>query len=416
MKAFRCTLFLVLTVISAVIVTSSLSTNALAAAYNVTDHNGHLINNAKLVNVLWSKDWNGHNPNITEATIDAATEGVINSGYFSGLSQYGAQGVTLAGSWQALHNRINCPQRNPPSTVNTVELDAYIYCNWVNTSDGFPSPNANTIYVLYVPQGTAIAGNSACTNYLGYHTYLPFPTSGGFAYFIVMPMKCIGTVALMTQVLSHEIAEAMTDPLVGTGWYEGNGLQGLFGNDGEVGDICEPDTDPTYTLNWVTVNAYWSDKDGSCTAGAAGGLAVTSLSITTPRFGGATATATATIQNNGSSALSLGRIALVGTAASSGAGAIPPVSFPTVVGVSIPAGGSYTYTAALDFSTIAAGTYQFWIDTVRVTKRLPFEPVTNIYTSIPGAGTEAGGSCTWANPRLPVFLRLRCGQTPMPAM
>lgn len=412
MKAFRSALFLFLMAVSATVATSSLTSTAMAASNNVTYHNGHLITNAKIVNMLWSVDWNSHAQNLTEATIDAATESIINSGYISGLSQYGARGVSFGGSWQALHNRINCPQRNPPATVNTVELDAYIYCNWVNTSAGFPSPDANTIYALYVPQGTGIAGNSACTNYLGYHSYLPFPTSGGFAYFIVLPMRCIPTVASLTDVLSHEIAEAMTDPVVGAGWYEGGGIEGFFGNDNEVADICDSDSVPPYTLNWVTVNAYWSNKDGSCTAGAVGPLTVTSLSITAPEFVGATATATVTVQNNGPSTF-VGRVALYGISAENGGASIPAVSFPTSADVSIPAGGSYTYTASLDFAGLGAGSYQFWMSTVHVTKRNPFRPGVTEYTSIPGSGTEAGGSCGWTTFRF--VSHLGCAQTTLPS-
>jgi hypothetical protein len=412
MKVFRSALLLTLMAVSATVATSLLTSTAIAASNNVIYHNGHLISNAKIVNMLWSVDWNSHVQNLTEATIEAATESIINSGYMSGLSQYGAQRVSFGGTWQALHNRVNCPQRNPPATVNTAELDAYIYCNWANTSAGFPSPNANTIYALYVPQGTGIAGNSACTNYLGYHSYLPFPTSGGFAYFIVLPMKCIATVASLTDVLSHEIAEAMTDPLVGAGWYEGSGIQGLFGNDNEVADICDSNNVPPYTLNWVTVNAYWSNRDGSCTAGAAGALTVTSLSITAPKFVGTTATASVTVQNNRPSTF-VGRVALHGTSAENGGASIPAVSFPTTARVSIPAGGLYTYTASLDFAGLEAGSYQYWMSIVHVKKLNPLQPDMTIYTSIPGAGTEAGGSCGWTTSRF--FTHLGCAQTTLPS-
>jgi hypothetical protein len=75
---------------------------------------------------------------------------------------------------------------------------------------------------------------------------MPFPGCSG----------CTGNVRLfdaLTSTTSHELCEAITDPVPGQGWYDDN--------NGEIGDICAW---KTRTLGAYTVQLEWSNKAGAC--------------------------------------------------------------------------------------------------------------------------------------------------------
>src|SRR5260370_9533801 len=67
---------------------------------------------------------------------------------------------------------------------------------------------------------------------------------------------CTGGLAVLdalTSTTSHELCEAITDPIPGQGWYEDN--------NGEIGDICAW---KTRKLGNYTIQLEWSTKAGSC--------------------------------------------------------------------------------------------------------------------------------------------------------
>jgi len=68
----------------------------------------------------------------------------------------------------------------------------------------------------------------------------------------------------LTEVVSHELAEAITDP-TGTGWYDPNSDQyDPFGSkNDEVGDICNRQTS---RLGGYLVQTEWSNAAGACIA------------------------------------------------------------------------------------------------------------------------------------------------------
>ena len=57
----------------------------------------------------------------------------------------------------------------------------------------------------------------------------------------------------LTTASSHELCEAITDPIPGQGWYDDQ--------NGEIGDICAWQTK---RLGPYTVQLEWSNKAGRC--------------------------------------------------------------------------------------------------------------------------------------------------------
>ncbi len=78
------------------------------------------------------------------------------------------------------------------------------------------------------------------------HGVLPFPDCAG----------CTGgqdAFTALTVTTSHELCEAITDPVPGEGWYDDA--------NGEIGDICAW---KNKTLGSYTVQLEWSNQSGQC--------------------------------------------------------------------------------------------------------------------------------------------------------
>jgi hypothetical protein len=106
---------------------------------------------------------------------------------------------------------------------------------------GFPTPNANTLIVLYYPSGTTITlqGNTSCQVFGGYHQSAR--VGGQQVAYAVVP-RC-GNLDSTTGDASHEMVEAVTDPRpqVDPAYVqvdESDLVWQLVLGGGEVGDMC----------------------------------------------------------------------------------------------------------------------------------------------------------------------------------
>lgn len=120
-----------------------------------------------------------------------------------------------------------------------------------------PKPGTNTLYFVYLQPGTAVVqgGSRSCQAFCGYHD-----SFGKGIYYAVMPFPncagCLGGLSnldALTSTSSHELCEAITDPIPGQGWYDDT--------HGEIGDICAWQTKK---LGNYTVQLEWSNKHASC--------------------------------------------------------------------------------------------------------------------------------------------------------
>ena len=106
-------------------------------------------------------------------------------------------------------------------------------------NQSIPRPTAHTLYFIYLPPGITVikagAGQSCAPHGLcGYHD-----TIQRQIFYAVMPYpNCRGCLIqgntsafdALTSTISHELCEAITDPIPGMGWYDND--------NGEIGDIC----------------------------------------------------------------------------------------------------------------------------------------------------------------------------------
>ncbi|HXL62897.1 MAG TPA: hypothetical protein VN959_19885, partial [Mycobacterium sp.] len=127
----------------------------------------------------------------------------------------------------------------------------------ISSNAGVPSPSPNTLYFIYLPPGVQVVqgGSASCTGFCGYHNDI-----SGQIFYAVMPYPgcsgCTGGLALLdalTSTSSHELCEAITDPIPGQGWYDDA--------NGEIGDICAW---KTKKVGAYTVQLEWSNKLNQC--------------------------------------------------------------------------------------------------------------------------------------------------------
>jgi len=291
---------------------------------------GRVLKHPNIHNIFVDDDWDAHNPDAPSVgEIDAFTQALVSSHYLDQAGEYDVHHASFTGSHQ---RSVVCAPIQPVfDHAEFVEL-----LDWVSCMAGFdplpapgvfpplsgvPSPNDDTVYVVYLPRSMDIV-DGGCDKLGGYHFYsavpivttvdvvIPVAFSQTFA-FAVVPTKCAASsnpsatrdqiTRAIQAVASHEIIEAATDPLVGTGWINNAVIDNLHGNFfsevvqlfsninldlkvGEVADVCEdsshPDRNPPASQHptpalrllvddpsvggQITVAPYWSNQHNAC--------------------------------------------------------------------------------------------------------------------------------------------------------
>lgn len=120
-----------------------------------------------------------------------------------------------------------------------------------------PAATANTLYFVFLPPGVMVTqgGSVSCKVFCGYHDAI-----NNSIFYAVMPYPschgCLGGIAAfdaLPSTSSHELCEAITDPIPGQGWYDDN--------NGEIGDICPWQT---RILAGFTIQLEWSNQANQC--------------------------------------------------------------------------------------------------------------------------------------------------------
>jgi hypothetical protein len=146
---------------------------------------------------------------------------MVQSSYWVTLKQYGVGAGVAKGV-------IVMPSAAPKM------LDDSAFDGFVSSLAAMHPANANTLFAFVTPLSTVVSfgGGASCVAYGGYH----HETRTGIAYAVNANCPFDGLQGLddLAPTLSHEIAEAATDPKPFTlpAWYQAN-----LGN-GEVGDMC----------------------------------------------------------------------------------------------------------------------------------------------------------------------------------
>lgn len=223
------------------------------AAPHLTYRNGPLLTAVQVFTVFWGSAWQQAPNNNLATQMNQFFDYVLTSQLIDQLGEYSVPGQTIGQGSRTGTTVLTSPE--PGTSVQDRDIRQMLQRE-IN-SGTLPATNANTLYFVFLPEGVTVVqgGTSSCQAFCGYHD-----SFGSGVYYAVMPYPgcsgCAGGLALfdaLTSTTSHELCEAITDPIPGQGWYDDQ--------NGEIGDICAW---KTRKLGTYTIQLEWSNKLDAC--------------------------------------------------------------------------------------------------------------------------------------------------------
>jgi hypothetical protein len=224
----------------------------------LTYNGGALIQNVTVYTIFWGSGWSG---DVTMQGIMGQVNqfftDILISPLIDQLSEY-----NVAGQYAICHGSLagsTVITAGAPGAGSTID-DAAIQITlqgWINGGQ-VPGVTPNMLYFIYSDKQVTVTmeGGSSCTDFCGFHDAI-----NNNVYYAVMPYPncdgCLGGLSVidaLTGTSSHELCEAITDPVPPNGWYDQN-------NNMEIGDICAWSFK---TVAGHNVQLEWSNGAGKC--------------------------------------------------------------------------------------------------------------------------------------------------------
>jgi len=222
-----------------------------AVGAQLTYRGGPIVANAEVTTIFWGDGWKAATQAMLSDQINAFFDAILASALIDQLAEYGVPGTPIG------HGKRAATLTLPASLGGSVD-DAAIQKMIQNqlAAGSIPAANGNSIYFVYPPTGVTVSagGAQSCQTFCGYHD-----AAGGVYYAVEPYPDCSDCTAgldvldAITVSSSHELCEAITDPVPGSGWYDDA--------NGEIGDLCAWQTK---TVGEYTVQLEWSNKAGKC--------------------------------------------------------------------------------------------------------------------------------------------------------
>lgn len=219
---------------------------------------GPLLEAVNVITVYWGSSWNDPMENKYRTDIDAFFDYIVTSPLIAQLAEYKVNGHTIGNGQHS--DSVIITDSDPGISVTDTDIQLMLQ-NEIQVGN-LPPFDQNTLYVVFLPPGTSVSmgGGASCLSFCGYHDQI-----NGQIFYAVIPFpNCSGCSDLggnndlftaITVVASHELCEAITDPIPGQGWYDDTY--------GEIGDICEGQGN-VKQLNGYTVQLEWSNTKNNC--------------------------------------------------------------------------------------------------------------------------------------------------------
>jgi len=219
----------------------------------LTYRGGPLLTAVEVVTVYWGAAWNEATAQATAQSLNAFFQFVVASSYMDQLAEYNTPQQKIGRGRYAGTARVI--DTAPGASVTDSAIQQMLEGEVARKS--VPAGTANRLYFVLLPPGvTVVAGSErSCQAFCGYHDR----SAGGLFYAVVPYPNCAGCLAdlqpldALTSVCSHELAEAITDPVPGQGWYDDT--------NGEIGDVCAWQNKK---LGAYEVQLLWSNRAKAC--------------------------------------------------------------------------------------------------------------------------------------------------------
>jgi hypothetical protein len=221
----------------------------------LTYHNGHLLAEVEVFTIFWGRGWTTATKKALAGQINSFFDAILVSPLIDQLGEYGVAGQRIGHGKRVGTAMVTSP--NPAHSISDGAIQHFLQGE-IASNAAFPTPTPNTLFFVYLPPGTSVAqgGARSCQAFCGYHNDI-----AGQLYYAVMPYPgcggCTGGLSqldALTSTSSHELCEAITDPVPGRGWYDDGG-------NAEIGDLCAW---KTKTVAGSTVQLEWSNKANAC--------------------------------------------------------------------------------------------------------------------------------------------------------
>jgi hypothetical protein len=225
-----------------------------AKAPSLTYRGGTLITAAQVFTFFWGAGWKQDPPAGLIAKLNGFFDYVLTSPLIDQLAEYSVQGKLIGHGARTGTLTVT----SGPAAGSIADADVQLFIQQqLGANPSLPQPGPSSLYYVFLPPGVSITldGGSSCSNFCGYHSDI-----NGSLFYAVMPYPdcggCSGGLSVLdalTSTSSHELCEAITDPVPGQGFYDDA--------NGEIGDICAW---KTKKLGAYTVQLEWSNSAGRC--------------------------------------------------------------------------------------------------------------------------------------------------------
>ena len=223
-----------------------------ATSAQLTYRGGPLLAAVNVFTTFWGTAWKSADAPLVPQINDFFRY-ILTSSLMDQLGEYAQPNMPIGHGSLTGTATITAPK--PHRALTDAAIRSFIQ---TQTAKGaLPKPTANSLYFVNLPPGVTAAqgGQRSCKSFCGYHESI-----GSTIYYAVMPYPgcagCVGGLSVLdalTSTSSHELCEAVTDPVPGQGWYDNA--------NGEIGDICAWQTKKVGP--W-TVQLEWSNQKGAC--------------------------------------------------------------------------------------------------------------------------------------------------------
>jgi hypothetical protein len=226
----------------------------ITATANLTYRGGPLLSSAQVFTVFWGQAWQQSPQSNSMQQLNDFFDDILSSSLIDQLAEYSTPAQAIGHGSRI--GTATVTTSDPGQSVTDVAIQNMLQ-NEIANNAAFPQPTSNTLYFVYLPPGVVVVqgSSSSCQSFCGYHDAI-----NGQIFYAVMPYPdcsgCVGGLAAfdaLTSTSSHELCEAITDPVPGQGWYDDT--------NGEIGDICAW---KTKQVGNYTVQQEWSNKGGAC--------------------------------------------------------------------------------------------------------------------------------------------------------
>jgi hypothetical protein len=230
---------------------------------SVRFHGGALLPNVSIQPVFYGADWNTPAYQVQAGQLDTFLNYFVGSSYMDMLGEYGV------GRGSVVNNGLVDPGIHGGQTVDAVAIQQMLV---KDINQGLLAASGpNRLYMVFTNPNVVVTfnGGDSLNDFTGFHDAFVNP-AGQVIYYAVITHPVgngvypgLNDFQSITLIISHELAEAVTDPTALTGidpggWY---GLFRGFQGDQEIGDVA---VDPQYfgVLSGYVVQGEWSQARG----------------------------------------------------------------------------------------------------------------------------------------------------------